>query len=339
MKQSLKFTLLALIAAGLLAAIFIGSGWLWSQLRPGKIEVPEAAKLLPADQVVLGDRAELSFEIVIPESLVPGNVEIVCGKGSVATGTPDWKRINWRWSSGRWRFSLNIRALSAGEIPEGKIIFDLLPFIGNAAAKKYTVVIPEFSSVIPPGEKSGSELQLAGIVDIPEDAPVMKQIRRYKYVIFAALLLLALLTWFVIFHWRRRKLAVEIDCWDAALAALSSLNDQIRRGDILPEAAYTELMDILRNYLELRFDLPFSRRTTAEFLPELISVGSPLPEKFRSPLGAFLTNADMIRFARAPAAPEKLYEAVEQLAGMVRATIPEPENSTSTSQKMEHRNV
>jgi hypothetical protein len=339
MKKSMKFALLALIAAGVLALIFIASGWLWSLLNPGKIEVPEAAKLLPADQVILGDCAKLSFEIVIPENLVPGNVEIVCGKGSAATGVPRWERINWRWSTGRWRFSVNIRALSAGEIPEGRVIFDLLPFIGNAAAKKYTVAIPEFSSVIPQNEKSGSELQLAGIIDIPEESPVLKHIRHYKYVIFAALLLLSVLLWFFIFHWRRRKLAVEIDCWDAALAALSSLHDQIRRGDILPEAAYTELMDILRNYLELRFDLPFSRRTTAEFLPELISVGSPLPEKFRSPLGAFLTNADMIRFAKAPATPEKLYEAVEQLAGMVRATIPETENSTSTSQKMEHRNV
>ena len=339
MKQSMKFSLLALFAAALIAVIFIGSGWLWSQFSPGKIEVPEAAKLLPADQVVLGDCTKLSFEMVIPESLVPGNVEIVCGKGSAATGMPRWERINWRWSCGRWRFSVNLRALSAGEIPEGKIIFDLLPFIGSAPAKKYTVAIPEFSSVIPPSEKSGGELQLAGIVDIPEETPVMKHFRRYKYVIFAALLLLALLTWFFIFHFRRRKSAEEIDCWDAALAALSSLRDQIRRGDILPEAAYTELMDILRNYLELRFELPFSRRTTAEFLPELINVDSPLPEKFRSPLGAFLTNADMIRFAKAPAAPEKLYEAVEQLAGMVRATIPETENSTSTSQKMEHRNV
>ena len=182
-------------------------------------------------------------------------------------------------------------------------------------------------------------MQLAGIVDIPEETPVLKHFHRYKYVIFAALLLLMLLVWFFIFHWRRRKLAVEIDCWDAALAALSALYGQIRRGDVLPEAAYTELMDILRNYLELRFDLPFSCRTTAEFLPELINIDSPLPEKFRSPLGAFLTNADMIRFAKAPSTPEKLYEAIDQLAGMVKATIPETENSTSTSQKMEHRNV
>ena len=339
MKQSMKFALLALIAAGVLAVLIIGSGWLWSLLRPGKIEVPEAAKLLPADQVILGDSAKLSFEAVIPENLVPGNVEIVCGKGSAATGMPRWERINWRWNSGCWRFSVNIRALSAGEIPEGKIIFDLLPFIGNTAAEKCTVAIPEFSSVIPQSEKSGGELQLAGIVDIPEETPVLKHFRRYKYVIFAAILLLALLVWFFIFHWRRRKLAEEIDCWDAALTALSALYGQIRRGDVLPEAAYTELMDILRNYLELRFDLPFSCRTTAEFLPELINIDSPLPEKFRSPLGAFLTNADMIRFAKAPSTPEKLYEAIDQLAGMVKATIPETENSTSTSQKMEHRNV
>ena len=91
------------------------------------------------------------------------------------------------------------------------------------------------------------------------------------------------------------------------------------------------LLDILRSYLELRFSLPFSRQTTAELLPELANADSPLPEKFRAPLGAFLTSADMIRFAKAPSSPEKLDEALEQLSQLVRATIPESGNPTTTT--------
>ena len=340
MKKSVKFTLLALLGAGVFAAVVIGSGFLWSAYRPGKIMIPEAAKLLPADQVILGSSAALNFEIVIPENLTPGNVEIVCGKGSVTTGVPRWKRINWRWDRGSWRFSVNVRALSAGEIPEGKIIFDLLPFINKGTVQKYTVAIPEFSSVIPSNEKSGGELQLAGIVDLPEEKfPVLKQLRRHKYVILAGILLLALAAWFFIVHWKRRKFAEKIECWDAALAALEALHGRIRRGDILPEAAYTALMDILRSYLELRFSLPFSRQTTAEFLPELANADSPLPARFRASLGAFLTNADMIRFAKAPAYPEKLDEAIEQLSQLVRVTIPENDDSTVTMSNTESADV
>ena len=332
MKRAVISVLLALLAAGGIAVAVIGSGFLWSAYRPGKIMVPEAAEMLPADQVILGSSAALNFEIVSPENLAPENVEIVCGKGSVPTGIPRWERINWRWNRGSWRFSVNIRALAAGEIPEGKVIFDLQPFIGNSSAQKYSVAIPEFSSVIPQSEKSGGELQLAGIADIPEEKfPALKHLHRYKYAIFAGILLLVLAIWFFIVHWRRHKFAEKIECWDAALAALEALHGRIRRGDILPEAAYTALLDILRSYLELRFSLPFSRQTTAELLPELANADSPLPEKFRAPLGAFLTSADMIRFAKAPSSPEKLDEALEQLSQLVRATIPESGNPTTTT--------
>ena len=48
-----------------------------------------------------------------------------------------------------------------------------------------------------------------------------------------------------------------------------------------------------------------------------------LPEKYRMLLSSFLSNVDLIRFAKAPADLEKLDEAVRQLCGFVSATVPE----------------
>ena len=144
-------------------------------------------------------------------------------------------------------------------------------------------------------------------------------------------LILLLLAAVICFLWRllHRKIQTPPQpCWEAALAALSALESRLRRGEILPVAGFTALMDILRDYLEIRFDLPASRRTTAEFLMELARNDSPLPERLQIQLSRFFAGADLIRFAKAPAGKEQFFEAAGQLADLIRNTIPEnPENN------------
>ena len=153
-----------------------------------------------------------------------------------------------------------------------------------------------------------------------------KHISRYKYIYAVLFCILLGAVVFVVRKVKKMNEVPEQSCWEAALAALDALHTEIRHGDILPAAGYNTLMDILRNYLELRFDLPASRQTTAEFIPELARSDSFLPEKYRMLLSSFLSSVDLIRFAKAPADLEKLDEAVRQLCGFVSATVPKDEN-------------
>ena len=330
MKKSLKIALTALLLSAAAALIVWGSGIILAAVKSVPVVPPQTAATVPQDKIFPGGDAGISFDLTLPENLLPGNVEIVCGKGSVLTGPPRWERLKWRWDRSVWRFSAGIRALTLGEIPEGKIEFFLTTVTGKNRPEKYTVAIPAFSSSIPAGEKAGSDLLLAGAMNPPARrfSALFEHARHYKYWYIAGFLLLAAV---ICFLWRllHRKIQTPPQpCWEAALAALSALESRLRRGEILPVAGFTALMDILRDYLEIRFDLPASRRTTAEFLMELARNDSPLPERLQIQLSRFFAGADLIRFAKAPAGKEQFFEAAGQLADLIRNTIPEnPENN------------
>jgi hypothetical protein len=77
--------------------------------------------------------------------------------------------------------------------------------------------------------------------------------------------------------------------YEVALAALAEL-----RGANLPvELFYTRLSDIVRRYIEGRFGLRAPEQTTEEFLAQ-----ATLPAEHMDLLSAFLTESDLVKFAR-----------------------------------------
>ena len=333
MKSAVKIACIALVAVAFSVLLIWGSGILWAKWFPVKLDIPALSTLAPADQLVMGEDGTIDFEVTLPAGVSPENTELQCGKGSSAIALPVWQKRRWKWNKVTWRFTAALRALVSGEIPEGAVTFDLVTLTGRRSGEKYRVAIPEFSSVIPAGEKSGGELLLAGVMSPPprKFSALFEHAGRNKYIYIAAILLLTAALWLIIRYFRRRNLEKQIPCWEAALAAIAALETQCRHGDILPVAGYTVLMDILRNYLELRFDLPVSRQTASEFAFEVTRSSSPLPEEFRLPLNLFFETSDLIRFAKAPADCSKLLDAARDLAGFIRATVPVVENDGNAS--------
>ncbi len=82
-----------------------------------------------------------------------------------------------------------------------------------------------------------------------------------------------------------------------AYEALSALEkkDYIRRG--LTQAYYTELSDIVRHYLENRFNLRAPEMTTEEFLTK-VKEDSTLTLEQKGLLRDFLTACDLVKFAK-----------------------------------------
>jgi hypothetical protein len=60
---------------------------------------------------------------------------------------------------------------------------------------------------------------------------------------------------------------------------------------------YQRISDILRHYIEDRFDLMAPERTTEEFLFEL-SESNSLPQADKDSLAEFLTHCDLVKFAK-----------------------------------------
>ncbi|MFH1678333.1 MAG: hypothetical protein ABH914_01795 [Candidatus Omnitrophota bacterium] len=90
-----------------------------------------------------------------------------------------------------------------------------------------------------------------------------------------------------------------------ALAALEK-KDYIRRGQA--KVYYIELSDIVRRYLENRFNIRAPEMTTEEFLIKVKEKDSALSIEHKGLLRDFLVNSDLVKFAR--------YQPAEQEANL-----------------------
>ena len=96
------------------------------------------------------------------------------------------------------------------------------------------------------------------------------------------------------------------------------------RADVISKSVSAEsgvirLTDVIRNYLEQRYDLPDSGKTTPEFLEDMEN-NSPLPQSDRPFLQHFLNSADMIKFAKAPCDATAVNSAIDSAEKLVANT-------------------
>lgn len=115
--------------------------------------------------------------------------------------------------------------------------------------------------------------------------------------LLAGLFALACLSWplWKLFR-NRRSAAIQRSAWDVANTRLSALRARPAPDPDEVDAFFVELSDIVRHYLEDRFDLRSPELTTEEFLE--LATGSPdLTDSLRTLLREFLQTADMVKFA------------------------------------------
>lgn len=121
--------------------------------------------------------------------------------------------------------------------------------------------------------------------------------------------------------WRKRRRAAGVSApatpppspIEIALAALQRLRD----ANLPVEEFYTELSGIVRRYLEDQLQLRAPERTTEEFLYELAQ-GTRLSDDHKNLLGAFLQEADLVKFARHRPGSADIARALAAAAKFVR---------------------
>jgi len=82
---------------------------------------------------------------------------------------------------------------------------------------------------------------------------------------------------------------------------------------------YERISNILRHYIEHRFDLRAPERTTEEFLSE-IATSAVLSVSDKERLGAFLTHCDLVKFARHSPTTEQIQETFDLVKDFIEKT-------------------
>jgi hypothetical protein len=150
-----------------------------------------------------------------------------------------------------------------------------------------------------------SELVIADIEDVVEMP--QKAHLRWIWTLSAAGIIAAIIgTWVYLRHKRIDKLVrIFKPAHEIAYARLRALvkDDLIKAGKV--KEFYERVSNILRHYIEHRFDLRAPERTTEEFLIELQWTDIlPAPDKDR--LGEFLRHCDLVKFANMSPTTEQI---------------------------------
>ncbi len=136
----------------------------------------------------------------------------------------------------------------------------------------------------------------------------------------AAAVLLALCGYWL-WRWQRRRRARVLTPFEIALKGLEDI-----RARMLPGSARefsTEVSAIVRTYIEQRFDVTATRRTTEEFLRELLESAHASLARHRTLLGEFLQQCDVVKFAAQSLTIQNMESLRQSARAFVLATEPE----------------
>ena len=118
---------------------------------------------------------------------------------------------------------------------------------------------------------------------------------------------------------RIRELAASpLPPWEQALAALDELpwQEWLAAGQV--KRFYYALSQVLKRYIERRFDFNAVEQTTTEILASLRTYKTPM----RDEAGQFLTRSDFVKYARTVPPDEEARSAITQVRDFVMKTKP-----------------
>ncbi len=110
----------------------------------------------------------------------------------------------------------------------------------------------------------------------------------------------------------------KIPCWERALNSLDTLikEDLINKG--LIKRFYYTLTEIIKHYLEERFNFPAIEQTTTEILQSMKLLKIPLRDEFQD----VFQYADMVKYAKFVPPPTASEEIVKKSRELILKTIP-----------------
>ena len=312
-----KRTLVAIAALAVAGAAVWGSGYLWSRRAPGEpADVKIAIK--PERVASPGVPAAAEFTFRLPLCRRVKSVITEPGKDSVLSGAVEVSS-SWRWSYRIWRVRAVVRPLVSGKCAPGKLALELDPPAAPAVFE-----IPSFEVDAAAAAPDAKAPLLAG-VETPE-----RKHSRWIHLFWLAIPAILLCFW--LYRRRRRQLdEVEVPPWERARAALLELRAEVASGRMAPVSGVERLSDVVRRYLEERFYFPASRLTTPEFLIK-VAASPELAASERAFLREFMTGADLVKFARAPAAASALDDAVGKAELLVERTVPRENDAAGATE-------
>ena len=331
-----KIALIAL-AVAVIAAAVVGllayRAYNRASAENADIPVPEFT-LSPGKEIKLGDDIKIATEILCPWGHIPKKAELDLAEGLQVVSEPKIEKLKTKWGKDAWRISAEIQPYRTGEVKPSKCSIEIAWKKNDSTVRK-TIEgkIPGFKvlAVDTGGKRS---------LDLADRAKPVSTMERHHWLRWlvalgvCAVVLASLVGAFVAWKLRKARLAEqEPPPWVVALSSLAMLKNRVESGELDREACVAELSDIIRNYLEKRFEVKATSSTTKEFLTGMERGDSPLEAEHRLFLRDFMTAADLVKFAKLPVDDSVVDDAIAKARLLVESTVPAPDDEDDVERK------
>ena len=280
-----------------------------------------ATAVLDSNQILIGDQIHVDFTLTTPQNatfIVPAvTQEVLSGSGIDLVGssamdtTVNGQSVSYhqQWTitafdSGTYVFP-SIPVLS----PDSQLLAQsqALPFLVNTIAVDTTAAIRD----------------IKGIAKVPL---TFKEVLPYLLISIAVVAVIALLIWFIVKHERKNKPQKKVvkkakpkeKPHITALKELEKLKIKKLWQNGQVKQYYSELTDILRTYIDGRYDINAMEMISSDILKELDTAN--LPQHLRKELEQTLTIADLVKFAKMEPLPDDHDRCFKQAVNFVQET-------------------
>ena len=308
-----KIWLILLCLGAALVVLYLlwsGSGYVLSEREQLQTQLPKEAALIHSGPPCVGEVVSVQTEFKLPRYREILSVAMTPGKGTVISRPATAKRVKRSWKYDFYCVEGSICCIRPGESKPGTLTVEISPAQKNAAPEKFLLAVPALKIQEFPAAGSGAP-------ELAAESPLPRERSPWYHLLWLLLLIIPLALW-LIFK-KRRKSAPPLSLRQRTLGALNSLRAEVLGRHLTAREGIAGISDLLRNYLEERFSLPASGKTTPEFLEEM-EHHSALPPRAGSFLRNFLNAADMIKFAQAPCDAAAVNTAVESAVELVENT-------------------
>lgn len=266
--------------------------------------------LEPHPRLTVGDRFDLALVLTAPhQSLVTGPLADSTGVFQVAGET--------RKSKNDPEHDVTTYKLSLAGFEPGVHAVPVFSFVVRSGARTDTVTSDTASvtiaSVLPDSMKAINGIKPA------EEFP-----NWWLWLIPVGVILAGLLAWAGRRLYRRLKRLREdslapLPPWEEALAALDSLpwRDWLQGGEI--KRYYYALSEVLKRYIERRFDFQAAEQTTTEIMASMRVHRVPMRDEIRR----FFERTDLVKYAKWSPPEDEALAAIDRVREFVVKTRPE----------------
>ncbi len=317
--KHILLTILALLAALLLAAMVIGSILYYRAARGGEVILQE----LPSDtSLELGKKFDLSLQCFVPWGQTLLSTVYTPGKGVLMLDKPTAETERITWHGLQKKITIPVKVYQTGELAMGEAALTVeRPFFRDPPRKITLNLALNKQKSEPLTLESDPNLPIAG--EVVEES---EKNSLGKYLSFFAAVVILLTSGIIFYYLKKRSNAAPPQpIWERSLQELDDLKKIIDNGDKPLSWCVTRLTDVVRNYLTVRFNWRVVRQTTEEFFASIKGKTTPLDPQQIHYLEEFMNSADLIKFANVKPDRDMLDQTLDNAGELIRQTAAKTE--------------